>query len=74
MTYELWDTDSGNLIRSYSTLDEALALVGTAVTNHGRRYVSNWALVRMGDGGALSTIARGARLADRAVRPVPDRA
>ena len=71
MAFELWDTDAANLIRSYPAIDDALALVRAAVEQHGRRYVSRWALVEVEVDGTLRTIARGAALATRAIKPVP---
>lgn len=71
MAFELWDTDTGNLIRSYPTIDDALTLVRTAVASYGRRYVSRWVLIAVKDDGALRTIARGAALAVRAAKDVP---
>jgi hypothetical protein len=71
MAYELWDTDSGNLIHSYPTLDEALSLVRSAVASNGRRSVAQWALVSVAEDGTLDTIAAGSALAARAKRPVP---
>ncbi len=66
MSFELWDTNSGNLVRSYATVEEALRLVRSAVTSYGRRYVSHWALVALGPDGTLETVATGAMLATRA--------
>jgi hypothetical protein len=62
MSYELWDTDTGNLLRSYEGIDEALGLVRSAVASYGRRYVNHWALVRLEEDGTPVTIAVGAAL------------
>jgi hypothetical protein len=71
MSYELWDTDTGNLIRSYPTSEEALALVCTAVSAHGKCYVSRWTLIAVHANGESQTIAQGAALAARAAKLVP---
>jgi hypothetical protein len=71
MAFELWDTSSGNMIRSYATVDEALGLVRTTISARGRRAVSRWALVSIGDDGTLATVAQGAELAARATHPIP---
>jgi hypothetical protein len=61
------DVETGNLIASYDTADEALELVRDAIGRHGRQYVSTW---------ALGTVDRsvppviGEALADLALRPV----
>jgi hypothetical protein len=59
------------MIRSYATVDEALGLGRTAIGTRGRRAVSQWALVSVGDDGTLATIAQGAELAARATHPIP---
>jgi diacylglycerol kinase family enzyme len=67
-SYEVWDTDTGNLIRSYTSEDDALALVRAAVERRGRRAVAKWALVEVGGDGSLSTVAAGLALAGRAMQ------
>jgi transketolase N-terminal domain/subunit len=69
-SYELWDTGRGNLIRSFSTVEAALALVDSAVKRHGRRYVADWALVEAGSDGSLVAVATGVALVDRAKQTV----
>lgn len=69
-SYEVWETGTGNLIRSYPTAEAALALVHSAVKRHGRRYVADWALVEARSDGSLSTVAAGMALADRAAQTV----
>jgi len=73
MSFELWDIDTGNLVRSYPTVDEALSLVHTAIASYGRRYVSRWALVRLEQDGTPVTMAMGAALGRLAAEAAPAR-
>lgn len=45
MVYELWETESGNLMGSYLTQQEALSVVREAIALHGQAYVESIALV-----------------------------
>jgi hypothetical protein len=73
MSYELWDTDTGNLLRSYEGIDEALGLVRSAVAAYGRRYVRTWALVKLEPDGAPVTVAVGSALDQLAAEAIPTR-
>lgn len=48
MVFEIWDIESGNLLGSYDSEEEALAVVHDALNRHGREYVEALALVREG--------------------------
>lgn len=68
MRYELWDTETSNIIGAYATEAEALAIVREAITVHGRGSISAWALGSMGDGRTEEPIVEGTALAGRALR------
>lgn len=79
MHWELWDTDSGNLVGEYSTETEALAIVRDALDRHGSAVVATLALGAEYDeeGGAdheLSPVIRGDALATRALEDSSRRA
>jgi hypothetical protein len=44
MAWELWDTESGNIVNTYPTREAALAVVREAMRRHGRHYVQHWSL------------------------------
>lgn len=46
MTYDIYDIDSANLVRSFSSEEEALAMVRSAVKRTGPESVETWALSR----------------------------
>ena len=67
MIYELWDIETANLVESFTTEAEALEAVRKAVDDLGRKIVRCWALISKDLGsGRTATVARGARLIDRA--------
>jgi hypothetical protein len=66
MTYELWDTESGNLIQTYERETDALALVHAAVEAYGAEYAADLALLLDRGRGDLTTVASGRELAERA--------
>jgi hypothetical protein len=71
VTYELWETASGNLVGTYDTENAALAVVRHAIGRHGRAYVDSLALGREDLRGRSTAIASGAELADRALAELP---
>ena len=44
MVYELWDLQSGNLIRTFDSEPAALAFVRSALQEHGRAYAETLGL------------------------------
>ena len=66
MAYELWNTDTGNIIATYSTVEEALIDVRGAIENHGAFYITSWALAYENSRGRTKVIAQGVALAQRA--------
>ncbi len=71
MTYELWETISGNLVGTYDSESAALAVVRRAIDRHGRAYVDSLALGREDSRGRSTPLASGAQLADRALAELP---
>jgi hypothetical protein len=70
MIYELWDTESANLLASYPSKTLALAFVREVVHGYGREAVADWELMAMDDGVSAQSVAFGADLADRALSDV----
>ena len=68
ITYELWDTESRNLVAEFASREEAVAAVRQTLTVQGRCAVGRMALgTDDGDGGG-EVIARGAGLVALAQR------
>jgi hypothetical protein len=66
MTYELWDVETGNIIQTYESEAEALALVRAAVETYGPGYAEDLVLLLDRGRGNLATLAAGRELAERA--------
>jgi hypothetical protein len=66
MTYELWDIEAGNIIQTYDTEADALALVRAALDAYGPAYAADLALLLDRGRGDLTTLAAGKELAERA--------
>jgi hypothetical protein len=72
MIFELWDTDSRNIIDAWESEAEAFALVRSSVDEYGLDYVASWALLRDDDPESdLTLIAEGAALAELARTAAP---
>ena len=65
MAYEVWDTQTGNLVASFRLQEEALALVRDA----GEAYGLNLALVQENEAGSTTTVAMADQLLDLARIP-----
>ena len=63
--YEVWDTESGNILTAYPTEREALDLVRANLHEFGPDAVQRWALVRERSGRS-KFLAEGAALIARA--------
>jgi hypothetical protein len=63
--YELWDTESGNLLQDFETEAEALESVSRLVALNGPGSTSALALTHLGTGGQMTTLATGDALAER---------
>jgi hypothetical protein len=69
MTYELLDSETGNLVGSYSSEEAALDACTRALARNGTGYVASLALAVEDDEGNSSVIDRGGRLVARATPP-----
>ena len=67
MVYVLLDTDTGNVIQTLGSEEEALAEVRAYVQEIGPEWVRLWALLRVDPAGERSGIADGDALIDRAL-------
>lgn len=61
-TYELWETESGNLMGFYDSEDDALAAVRQGIKAHGVESVATIALVHEDSHGRSRALASGAEL------------
>ncbi len=68
--YELWDTETGDLIADYADEDSALRAVRAGVDDEGLAAWGMVELARVEQGGKRSPILRGATLAMRALQPL----
>jgi hypothetical protein len=69
LAYELWETDSGNLMAAFDTQAEALAAVSKRAKQHGPESVATLTLVSVDDAdedGDIVTLASGSELLARA--------
>ena len=67
MIYELWETETGNLIGTYETEQDALSLVRDAIQSYGAQYVDSFLLGCEDEEGYSTLIAEGHDLAERAL-------
>lgn len=71
MAYELWDTESRNIVGDYATEQHALVVIRDVVGSDGQEAAESLALTYEDASGRTTVIAVGADLAARA-RSVPD--
>lgn len=79
MHWELWDTDSGNMVGDYDTEADALVIVRDAVRRHGRAVAETLALGaeyddEAGSDDELPPVLSGGELIARAERVAPGQA
>jgi hypothetical protein len=67
ISYELMDLDSGNLVGSYLTLNEAFAVIRDAYGLYGWTRVRDLGLVKVGEHETQELVAVGAELAHLAL-------
>ena len=63
VSFELMDRDSGNLVGSYLTLDEAFAIIRDSYILYGWPGVNDLGLVKVGDFDSQEMVAVGSELA-----------
>ncbi len=66
MIFELWDTETNNIVGAYSSEAAALSVVRGAMEVHGEAYAQTLALVREDQNGEVTTLAMGRGLAQSA--------
>lgn len=58
-TYELWDTETGNVVGSFTRRKDALDIVATLLRSFGAEYARELTLGRRDGTGLLETVATG---------------
>ena len=66
MHYELWDTESRNLLDDFATQEDAFAAIQALLAVNEPDMAKGLALLRVGAEGAGAVVARGPQLAVRA--------
>ncbi len=62
MSYEVWNTGSGNLIAAFESEVEAVAFAEASMREHGAAYLEQLALVQEDRDGRLEMVAEGSAL------------
>lgn len=62
MSYELWDTETGNLVDAFDNDAEALRAAGELMTLNPDVYPEMLTLLSVSDRGELATVAAGGEL------------
>ena len=65
MAYEIWDTETNNLLGTYEAEDAALEVLSRALREHGAGYVETLLLGYENKRGRSRLIATGSSLVDR---------
>lgn len=71
MTYDLWDSESGNIIGTFPTREEALLVVREALSRHGVQYAESLLFGQEDARGHTKAIAQGKQLIDLALAVAP---
>lgn len=66
MSFELWDTDSGNLVEAFDDQNSALVAARELIAANRDVYPAMLTLLAIDERGALSTLASGEALGDMA--------
>lgn len=69
-SYELWNVESGNIIGSFETLDEALAVVRYLLDTYGQGYARELTLGRRDDDSPATIVGEGDRLVEMLKNPL----
>jgi hypothetical protein len=62
VTYDLWDSQTGNIIATFQTKAEALSVVREALSRHGEDYVESLLFGQEDSRGRTKPIAEGKEL------------
>ena len=71
LTYDLWDSESGNIIGTFPTREEALSVVREALSRHGVQYAESLLFGQEDSHGQTKAIAQGEELIDLALAVAP---
>ena len=71
MPYDLWDVESGNIVNTFETERDALAVVRTLLDLNGPEYVQALSLGYEDDDGSMRIVAEGDRLASMLAESPP---
>ncbi len=71
MIYELWDAESGNIVGTFETKEEALAIVRDTVARHGEAFATSFLLGQEDKAGRTRQIADGPDLVALAMHEAP---
>ncbi len=66
MAFEIWETDTRNIVDDFDTEEAALEAVRDAVARHGASYVASWFLAYEDPKGDSTLVAAGAALIELA--------
>ena len=70
-TYELWETQTSNLVGSWASEAEALTVVNDALVRHGADALTTLSLLHEDSQGNTTVIAEGPSLIERARGSTP---
>lgn len=73
MIYDLWDSESGNVVGTFDTKEDALSVVRQALAKHGSEYVETLLFGQQDSRGRTKAIARGKKLVQIALEEAPAR-
>jgi len=68
MAFEIWETETRNIVDGFVTEEAALAAVKDAIARHGVSYVASWFLAYENESGDSHEIAAGGELIERALK------
>jgi len=71
MAYDLWDVESGNIVNTFETEREALAVVRTLLELNGQEYARALSLGYEADDGSMRIVAEGDELGALVATPPP---
>lgn len=74
MTYELWDTETGNLVDAFEAEEDALVAAAELILANTTAYPTALTLLRVADDGSISTVAEQEPVAALAKQAATDRA
>lgn len=67
MAFEIWETETRNIVDDFATEEAALAAVKDAIVRHGASYIASWFLAFEDERGESREIAAVDALVERAL-------